>query len=66
MEYRESSERKSLFIKTLLIIILLLLAFLSSVLYVFMYPKTQYLNLPKLPNLQTQLIFQFLENWRMN
>lgn len=43
MEYRESSERKSLFIKTLLIIIILLLAFLSSILYVFLYPKTQVL-----------------------
>ena len=43
MEYNESSERKSLFIKTLLIIIILLLAFLSSILYVFLYPKTQVL-----------------------
>ena len=43
MENRESSERKSLFIKTLLIIIILLLAFLSSILYVFLYPKTQVL-----------------------
>ena len=41
MEGRESSERKSLFIRTIIIIILLLLAFLSTILYVYLYPKTR-------------------------
>lgn len=41
MEERESNERKNLFIRTIIIIILLLLAFLSTVLYVFLYPKTR-------------------------
>ena len=40
MEERESSERKSLLIKTILIIILLLLSFLATILYVYLYPKT--------------------------
>ena len=40
MEKRSSSERKSTFIKALIIALLLLLAFLSSVIYVYAYPKT--------------------------
>ena len=41
MEERESNERKNLFIRTVIIIILLLLAFLSTILYVYLYPKTR-------------------------
>ncbi len=41
MEERESNERKNLFIKTIIVIILLLLAFLSTILYVYLYPKTR-------------------------
>lgn len=41
MEERESSERKSLLIRTIIIIILLLLSFLATILYVYMYPKTR-------------------------
>ena len=41
MEERESNERKNLFIRTIIIIILLLLAFLSTILYVYLYPKTR-------------------------
>ncbi|MCI5497080.1 MAG: InlB B-repeat-containing protein, partial [Firmicutes bacterium] len=40
MEERESTERKSLLIRTILIIILLLLSLLSTILYVYLYPKT--------------------------
>jgi len=40
MEARESSERKSLLIKVIMIIITLLLSFLATILYVFLYPKT--------------------------
>ena len=40
MEQRESSERKSFLIKVILLAILLLLSFLATVLYVFLYPKT--------------------------
>ena len=39
-EARSSSERKSLVVKTLIIAVLLLIAFLSSVIYIFAYPKT--------------------------
>jgi len=40
MERRESNERKNTLIKAILIAILLLLAFLSSVIYIYAYPKT--------------------------
>lgn len=40
MEQRESTERKNLFIKTIVLVILLLLSFLATILYVFAYPKT--------------------------
>lgn len=39
-EVKSSNERKNLVIKTLIIVVLLLVAFLSSVIYVFAYPKT--------------------------
>ena len=39
-EARSSNERKNLVIKTLIIVVLLLVAFLSTVIYVFAYPKT--------------------------
>lgn len=41
MEERESNERKNLFIRTIILIILILLAFLSTILYVYLYPKTR-------------------------
>lgn len=41
MEERSSSERKNLLIKTISIVILMLLALLSSILYIFAYPKTK-------------------------
>ena len=39
-EARSSNERKNLVVKTLIIAVLLLIAFLSSVIYIFAYPKT--------------------------
>ena len=39
-EARSSTERKNLIIKTLIIVVLLLVAFLSTVIYIFAYPKT--------------------------
>ncbi len=39
-ETRSSNERKNLVVKTLTIVVLILLAFLSSVIYIFAYPKT--------------------------
>jgi len=40
MEEKSSTERKNLFIKTIVLIVLLLLALLSTMLYIFAYPKT--------------------------
>ena len=37
-EARSSNERKNLVVKTLIIAVLLLIAFLSSVIYIFAYP----------------------------